>query len=475
MSSRRTTFMSDAMDSAGFRLQRHIEVVYTAPYHFNTSHVRRVKICTGIILEFVLHQHPLTWEPSTDDGASNEDEVRVVFVMGFLSSKETWAPTIETMLRQWEALKTGKRLKILTFDNRGVGSSTSPIGPYNMAEDILALLDHIGWQQTHVIGLLVLLYPPKFLSQNMENDPRSIYEAMFECHKYLVENREIPRVFGLMGQGSAVLSHFVSDERLHAIRDQHFLILVVGGSKDVVIPARETQTLYNHLASDHSRMVMYEDAGHDVYIKISTMLSDGVLLAISLGGLVATVLLVLFLAGFFAGTKKVAHEDQAEVVRGGERGGLAALRKRKDRKKRNTEREEAVAPVEAAAPAHNEAVEAAEEEEGPVEPYVTHYKERAMTKKELQKELKRREREELRRFDQQQREERQRMAEEKEAAYQKKREEEDKIEAALEEQERKVKEEKERKEKEEFDQWKDMFTIEEQGSKLTEDTVRRLR
>ncbi|KAI9992758.1 hypothetical protein PInf_014626 [Phytophthora infestans] len=92
------------MDSAGFRLQRHIEVVYTAPYHFNTSHVRRVKICTGIILEFVLHQHPLT-------------------------SKETWAPTIETMLRQWEALKTGKRLKILTFDNRGVGSSTSPIGP----------------------------------------------------------------------------------------------------------------------------------------------------------------------------------------------------------------------------------------------------------------------------------------------------------------------------------------------------------
>lgn len=144
--------MSDAMDSAGFRLQRHIEVVYTAPYHFNTSHVRRVKICTGIILEFVLHQHPLTWEPSTDDGASNEDEVRVVFVMGFLSSKETWAPTIETMLRQWEALKTGKRLKILTFDNRGVGSSTSPIGPYNMAEDILALLDHIGWQQTHVIG-----------------------------------------------------------------------------------------------------------------------------------------------------------------------------------------------------------------------------------------------------------------------------------------------------------------------------------
>ncbi|POM74548.1 DDRGK domain containing hypothetical protein 1-like [Phytophthora palmivora] len=190
------------------------------------------------------------------------------------------------------------------------------------------------------------------------------------------------------------------------------------------------------------------------------MVSDGALLVISLGGLAATVLLVLFFAGFFSGTKKVADADHAEVLRGGERGGLAALRKRKDRKKRNAEREEPAAPAEAVAPAQNEAIEA---EENVVEP-------RTMTKKELQKELKRREREKLRQFDQQQREERQRIAEEKEAAYQKKREEEAKIEQALGEQERKLKEEKERKEKEEFDQWKDMFTIEGQGTKVEEDS-----
>ncbi|ETK83104.1 hypothetical protein F441_11864 [Phytophthora nicotianae CJ01A1] len=327
MSARRTTATSDTLDKSGFRLQRHLDVVFTAPYHFNSSHVRRVKIHTGIILEFARHQHPLTWEHSIEDEAASEDEVRVVFIMGFLSCKEAWTPTIETMLRQWDELKTGKRLKILTFDNRGVGGSTSPIGPYttsNMAEDILALLDHIGWEQSHVVGysmggmislelallapervrslsllcttrgryipvcngvlpmtrtldhrdvnaethnLLMVLYPPKFLSQSMENDPRSVYEAMFECHKYLVENRETPRVFGFMGQGSAVLSHFVSDERLHAIRDHHFPILVVGGAQDVVIPSCETQTLYNHLASDHSRMVMYEDAGHGAFFQ----------------------------------------------------------------------------------------------------------------------------------------------------------------------------------------------------------------
>ncbi|KAF4315780.1 hypothetical protein BBO99_00009139 [Phytophthora kernoviae] len=311
MAASRTTVSTKTLDRSGFRLQRHLEVAYTAPYHFNHSHVRRVRIRTGIILEFVLHQHPLVWEPSSHDSsdAVGENEVRVVLVMGFLNTKETWTPTIETMLRQWGETESTKRLKILSFDNRGVGGSTSPIGPYttsNMAEDTLALLDHIGWEQAHVVGysmggmislelanlapervkslsllcttrgrdpdvethnLLVVLYPPKFLSQEMESDSRSIYEALFGVHKYLVENRESPRLFGFVGQGSAVLSHFVSDERLHFIRDHQFPILVLGGAKDVVIPARETYTLQDLLASDHTTMVMYDDAGHGAFIQ----------------------------------------------------------------------------------------------------------------------------------------------------------------------------------------------------------------
>ncbi|KAG7397221.1 hypothetical protein PHYBOEH_001099 [Phytophthora boehmeriae] len=325
----RTTIVTKSLNRSGFRLQRHLEVAYTAPYHFNRCHVRRVRIRTGIILEFVLHQHPLVWDPSSLDSSEDGDdnEVRVVLVMGFLNTKETWTPTIETMLRQWDETSSTKRLTILTFDNRGVGGSTSPLGPYttsNMAEDVLALLDHIGWDQAHVVGysmggmislelanlapnrvkslsllcttrgryvpvcngllpmtrtldhsdpdvethnLLVVLYPPKFLSQEMESDPRCIYEALFEVHKYLVENLESPRLFGFVGQGSAVLSHFVSDERLHSIRDQQFPILVLGGAKDVVIPARETYTLQTLLASDHTTMVMYDDAGHGAFIQ----------------------------------------------------------------------------------------------------------------------------------------------------------------------------------------------------------------
>ncbi|KAG6586829.1 putative serine protease family S33 [Phytophthora cinnamomi] len=151
MCAKRITATANTMERSGFRLQRHLEVAYTAPYHFNSNHVRRVKIRTGIMLEFALHQHPLAWTPPPEDDISSENEVRVVLVTGFLNTKETWTPTLETMLRQWDGLETDKRLRVLTFDNRGVGGSTSPIGPYttsNMAEDVIALLDHVGWQQS---------------------------------------------------------------------------------------------------------------------------------------------------------------------------------------------------------------------------------------------------------------------------------------------------------------------------------------
>lgn len=117
-----------------------------------------------------------------------------------------------------------------------------------------------------------------------------------------------------------------------------------------------------------------------------------------------------------------AEEDDVEdaVLKAGGRraaGGLAAMRKRKDKKKQG-----AAAPEAQAAPAPQEgdaqAVAEADAAEGndPIEPYVTvairarkarggsdaHWWmnepcSRQMTKKELQKELKRREREEMRR------------------------------------------------------------------------------
>ena len=48
---------------------------------------------------------------------------------------------------------------VLVFDNRGVGHSSVPMGPYTtsaMAGDCIALLDFVGWSEkrgVHVVGL----------------------------------------------------------------------------------------------------------------------------------------------------------------------------------------------------------------------------------------------------------------------------------------------------------------------------------
>jgi 3-oxoadipate enol-lactonase len=71
----------------------------------------------------------------------------VLLIMGLGLSGGAWWRTVPVLAR---------RLRVITFDNRGVGRSSRPPGPYSiaeMAEDALAVLDAAGVETAHVYGI----------------------------------------------------------------------------------------------------------------------------------------------------------------------------------------------------------------------------------------------------------------------------------------------------------------------------------
>src|SRR5437867_5811897 len=70
----------------------------------------------------------------------------VVMIMGLGYGRWGW---------NWNAPALGRRFRVLTFDNRGVGESDAPEGPYTaaqMAGDTLALMDALGIERAHLVG-----------------------------------------------------------------------------------------------------------------------------------------------------------------------------------------------------------------------------------------------------------------------------------------------------------------------------------
>ena len=71
----------------------------------------------------------------------------LVMIMGFTASRIGWMP-------QRRFFK--KYCRVITFDNRGVGKSDKPPGPYStrmMADDVVKLMDVLRIEKAHIMGL----------------------------------------------------------------------------------------------------------------------------------------------------------------------------------------------------------------------------------------------------------------------------------------------------------------------------------
>ncbi|KUF88234.1 Endoglucanase A [Phytophthora nicotianae] len=267
------------------RLEQHMASKYAAFRVYTPKAIQKTNVATGITMAYLIQQ--------IGDGSS-DDETRLVLIMGYGYRKEEWAPLIDGLLTQWEQKNPGKTLKILTLDNRGVGDTDAPWGKYStsgMAQDTLALLDAIGWKTAHIAGvsmggmisqeialaapehmnkvtnaMLSFLYPDSFLASK-NGDNGTMHDVFFKYHKEVAATLGAPSSSGAFGQTAALVLHSVPDKKLHKIRDSGFPILIIGAKQDQCINVSHSLHFSKVLASDHTKLVMYEDAGHACFLQ----------------------------------------------------------------------------------------------------------------------------------------------------------------------------------------------------------------
>ena len=92
----------------------------------------------------------------------------LVLIMGFGAEGKVW----EKHVAEYE-----KHFNCILIDNRGVGLSDQPIGPYTtemMADDTIAVMDHLGIEKARVAGISMGGAITQQLALNHTNRVRSM-------------------------------------------------------------------------------------------------------------------------------------------------------------------------------------------------------------------------------------------------------------------------------------------------------------
>lgn len=169
----------------------------------------------------------------------------VLVIGGHMQPLDSWALQVRDMKNHF---------RVVRFDNRGTGLSDAPAGPYSMeqmAEDAVALLDHLRIRKAHVVGVsmggmiaqhLALLHPERVnrmvLISTNAGFTRPEFHSML---RWLAHSPAADRwpLRGFMGQLGAIAEHDTRD-RLKRIRAP---TLVMVGQNDRLTPVRYAEEL----------------------------------------------------------------------------------------------------------------------------------------------------------------------------------------------------------------------------------------
>jgi len=233
----------------------------------------------------------------------------LVMIMGFSANRSGWRSQIPFFRRHF---------KIVTYDNRGVGKSDKPEGPYStrmMADDAVKLMDHLEIERAHIVGAsmggmiaqeLAINYPERVLKlvlactfavkDDTSGDtseqagllnlsPRKMAVAMAKLavnkplYKFVIGTLAMIQSYftgasaraGLNGQIEACNNHNTLD-RLPLIKAP---TLVIVGTKDRIIKPVSSEVIARNIPG--ATLIKIEEGSHMFFLESRALFNQKVL------------------------------------------------------------------------------------------------------------------------------------------------------------------------------------------------------